>query len=199
MGNLKPIETVYNGYRFRSRLEARWAVFFGELGIEYIYEPEGFIFPDGTHYLPDFYLPDMHTFFEVKGIMNDKDMHKINQLLDYSGKHVAIGYADMTFEASDLCEVDENGNPVYQFYGTENSSLCLCNDCNKYYFMGEIGSWECRCCGAYDGDNGFIRVLEGDWADRERSWWMSSEVKSALAKARQARFEHGETPNIIRR
>ena len=26
--SIKPIETKYNGYRFRSRLEARWAVFF---------------------------------------------------------------------------------------------------------------------------------------------------------------------------
>ena len=40
--NIKPIETVYNGYRFRSRLEARWAVFFRAVGIEYQYEPEGF-------------------------------------------------------------------------------------------------------------------------------------------------------------
>ena len=28
---IKAIETVYNGYRFRSRLEARWAVFFDAL------------------------------------------------------------------------------------------------------------------------------------------------------------------------
>ena len=54
---IKAIETEYNGYRFRSRLEARWAVFFDELGIKYQYEPEGFDL-DGTLYLPDFYLPE---------------------------------------------------------------------------------------------------------------------------------------------
>ena len=32
---IKAIDTVYNGYKFRSRLEARWAVFFDEIGIEY--------------------------------------------------------------------------------------------------------------------------------------------------------------------
>lgn len=37
---IKPIETVYKGYRFRSRLEARWAVFFDAQGIEWEYEPE---------------------------------------------------------------------------------------------------------------------------------------------------------------
>ena len=44
MSEIKAIETVYNGYRFRSRLEARWAVFFEAAGIEYEYEPEGFEF-----------------------------------------------------------------------------------------------------------------------------------------------------------
>jgi hypothetical protein len=51
---VKAIETVYNGYRFRSRLEARWAVFFDALGVEYEYEPEGFELPSGRRYLPDF-------------------------------------------------------------------------------------------------------------------------------------------------
>jgi hypothetical protein len=32
---IKTIETIYNGYRFRSRLEARWAVFFDAMGIKY--------------------------------------------------------------------------------------------------------------------------------------------------------------------
>lgn len=43
---IKPIETIYNGYRFRSRLEARWAVFLDSLGVKYEYEPEGFELPD---------------------------------------------------------------------------------------------------------------------------------------------------------
>jgi hypothetical protein len=51
---IKAIETVYKGYRFRSRLEARWAVFFDTLGIEWVYEPEGFETTDGYRYLPDF-------------------------------------------------------------------------------------------------------------------------------------------------
>lgn len=54
MSTIKPIETVYNGYRFRSRLEARWAVFFDTLKVNYEYEPEGFELPSGNYYLPDF-------------------------------------------------------------------------------------------------------------------------------------------------
>lgn len=66
MGNVKAIETNYNGYRFRSRLEARWAVFFEAAFIDYEYEPEGFVLDDGTCYLPDFYLPQFHMYVEIK-------------------------------------------------------------------------------------------------------------------------------------
>ena len=54
---IKPIETNYNGYRFRSRTEARWAVFFDALAVRYEYEPQGYRLHDGTPYLPDFWLP----------------------------------------------------------------------------------------------------------------------------------------------
>ena len=54
---MKAIETEYNGYGFRSRLEARWAVFFDTLGIRYEYEPEGFVLSNGEQYLPDFFFP----------------------------------------------------------------------------------------------------------------------------------------------
>jgi len=39
---VKPIETVYSDHLFRSRLEARWAVFFDYMGIKWVYEPEGY-------------------------------------------------------------------------------------------------------------------------------------------------------------
>lgn len=63
---IQAIETVYNGYRFRSRLEARWAVFFDAAGIEYQYEPEGYKLSNGKIYLPDFYLPDFNIYAEIK-------------------------------------------------------------------------------------------------------------------------------------
>lgn len=53
---LKAIETSYRGYRFRSRLEARWAVFFDAIGIVWDYENEGFELGEGERYLPDFHL-----------------------------------------------------------------------------------------------------------------------------------------------
>ena len=58
---VQAIETVYNGYRFRSRLEARWAVFFDALNVQYQYEPEGFDLGEAGWYLPDFWLPSGGT------------------------------------------------------------------------------------------------------------------------------------------
>lgn len=49
------IQTIYKGYKFRSRLEARWAVFFDAMNIGWEYEPEGYE-KDGVRYLPDFRL-----------------------------------------------------------------------------------------------------------------------------------------------
>jgi len=63
---IKAIETVYKGYRFRSRIEARWAVFFDTLGIKYEYEKEGYDL-DGLWYLPDFWLPELKCWIEIKG------------------------------------------------------------------------------------------------------------------------------------
>lgn len=61
-----PLETVYAGHRFRSRTEARWAVFFDALGIRWDYESEGFDM-DGVLYLPDFLLGDLDLWVEIKG------------------------------------------------------------------------------------------------------------------------------------
>jgi hypothetical protein len=64
---LKAIDTWWNGLWFRSRLEARWAVFFDYLDIKYEYEKEGYDLGDGIWYLPDFWLPDQECFVEIKG------------------------------------------------------------------------------------------------------------------------------------
>jgi hypothetical protein len=83
----RAIETKYKGYNFRSRLEARWAVFFDSAGIKWQYEPEGFEKSidgeDTVRYLPDFYLPDFGTWVEVKGVWSQEDAVKMCHLLDY--------------------------------------------------------------------------------------------------------------------
>lgn len=79
---IKPIETVYKGYRFRSRLEARWAVFFDALGIEWEYEKEGYDLGEAGWYLPDFWLPRYHIHCEIKPVESTKqDDERLAQII----------------------------------------------------------------------------------------------------------------------
>jgi len=68
---MQAIETEWKGFRFRSRTEARWAVIFEALGLDWKYEPQGYHLDNGMSYLPDFYLPDLSSeggwWVEVKG------------------------------------------------------------------------------------------------------------------------------------
>lgn len=122
---IKAIETHYNGYRFRSRLEARWAVFFDALGIRWEYEPEGYVLPDGVRYLPDFWLPTFcgGMFAEVKP--EGGDFTKAKALALAAGKLVW------------LCE----GLPFPREY-TIVEPVHDCDHCQ---------SWKSRCDTEWDG------------------------------------------------
>jgi hypothetical protein len=62
---IKSIPTRYKTFRFRSRLEARWAVFFDVLGIEWRYESRS-VDLGWCLYIPDFWLPQYRMYAEVK-------------------------------------------------------------------------------------------------------------------------------------
>ena len=175
---MKAIETVYNGYRFRSRLEARWAVFFDACGIKYQYEPEGFQLDDGTYYLPDFYLPDVGLrarnglWVEVKGKMTVEDYHKIEQFCGRdefkcpSRSILVVGEVPMS-----CVGIDKEVNPL------------------------EDGYWNCW---TIDGDNYFVEFYHdkdgkiGIWGwDNVDDFSGFEWFNDKYLKARQARFEHG--------
>lgn len=84
------IQTRYDGCLFRSRLEARWAVFMNETGLKWHYEVEGFRIdtPIGRfNYLPDFWL-ECGQWVEVKGILN---MESIERLCAIAGELARCG------------------------------------------------------------------------------------------------------------
>lgn len=79
----RPIETRAYGCRFRSRLEARWAVFFTELGLQWEYEPEGFDLGELGFYLPDFLVkgfPDLPETIWVEVKPTEPDATETNRL-----------------------------------------------------------------------------------------------------------------------
>jgi hypothetical protein len=66
MRTVQSIETEFNGRKYRSRTEARWAIFFSQIGVEFTYEAERISLSNGESYLPDFFIKDFDAFFEVK-------------------------------------------------------------------------------------------------------------------------------------
>jgi len=121
---IKSIETYYKGYLCRSRTEARWMVAFDKVEIKYEYEPEGFDLGKAGKYLPDFYLPQVDMYAEVKGrpfnIQELKkakalalESKKVVLLLDgpparkaYWGIHPDEYCADVKFENETFCVTD---------------------------------------------------------------------------------------------
>lgn len=85
---IKAIETKYKGYRFRSRLEARWAVFFDTLGIKWEYESEGFNLGKAGFYLPDFRLTEHNLYVEIKpeGDISPVDLVKLEVFEELMGR-----------------------------------------------------------------------------------------------------------------
>ena len=202
MSNIKPIETEYNGYRFRSRLEARWAVFFDTAGIPYQYEPEGFVLEDGTHYLPDFYLPWFKCYVEIKpsGLQSeiDKGNDRIGKLV--SGKSDCIGLVCIGEPKAGECGI------AYYFGMASTGELYLQSDIVGFYegcWWKDIFSGDEYGCTKhwislvsthagsgdrfYDKDGKEMPILSGHGMTGYRS-----DFHDAALAAKQARFEHGE-------
>lgn len=219
---IKAIETFYNGYRFRSRLEARWAVFFDAAGIKYEYEPEGFKLSDGTYYLPDFYLPDVESrcgkglWVDVKSGRDGEDLSKVEQfafdvgqiavLYPFDGEsqnvyyyHVcdeeSFGMADYTF---DFMKCKYCGVVTYEYYEKFAHHK---DDCDKKYYEMVEKAKEIK---SFIGNDYKINTKQMNMDEvnellrlltRFCSWEYHNHedfLEDAILKAKQARFEHGE-------
>lgn len=175
MQQIKAIETVYRGYRFRSRLEARWAVFFDALGVRWEYEKEGFDFGNGVRYLPDFWLPDLRMWAEVKAErFTDEEWAKARALADGT-----------------RCEVLRLvGVPTYTVYWATcptpgPGDIPFFN--NDYILDDQYIHSERRWFGSPGLPKG---------ADASKTYKPSERTSAAYAAARSARFEHGERPTF---
>lgn len=198
------IETEYKGYKFRSRLEARWAVFLDALGIEWKYEAEGYELGE-YRYLPDFWLPRLGLWAEVKGDPDGlrKDFDRMRAIL--GPKSPLPGFATGETAVMLLGDIPELGHSVTVLHP------CLARDeagplCRSWgYFVPAKGgghqflrdhhqSWLYLLFGIY------CSVDPGDSAD-SHGWnprahvldtpGAFSGILDAYKGARQARFEHG--------
>ena len=199
---MRAIETRYKGYRFRSRLEARWAVFFETAGVKWQYEPEGFETPSGR-YLPDFFLPEVGggLWVEVKGQKPSEDeLEKLKHVVGFTGFHGVF--------ARDIPSQDQINSGPSDFPGVYDwSAWAICGLCTKFddesltrstvsdFFDAPYVFCVCPVTGEvgfeFDGRGGRVTRLGPD--EKAYSWDHPKLVK-AYAAARSARFEHGEVP-----
>mgnify|MGYP003640735598 CR=1 FL=1 len=162
---IKPKPTEYDGHLFRSRLEARWAVFFNEMKWKYHYELEDIRVEhkgEILRYLPDFYVIiedddhkayDQKAFIEVKGPrMTEVDEIKVLG----AGKHFKEeGLGAVVYVFQDIPTVQEL---------KENDGMMVVN--MAYVNIDDIFSLVPIYL-SYDG------------------------IPAACDKARKAQFEHG--------
>ena len=78
--------TLYADTRFRSRLEARWAVYFDAIGLPWVYEP----ITEHHGYQPDFLIGS--TYVEVKPASWNPSDELLQVLYDFrdSGRNLAV-------------------------------------------------------------------------------------------------------------
>lgn len=214
METIKPIETLYHGYRFRSRLEARWAVFLDSLGVKYEYEPEGFKLPDGSMYLPDFRVmchasrggdcKPFPLYIEVKGQMDEASAKKIKAFSWYDAfEGINWDLPDDEIEAliksqnrQSLLIVSDIPNIEYVHDVYDSSTM------ESYYCLGfELYPHNYQ---TVDGDHfaAYPCVWEGKFGllgddCNYLHWGDPLHTAYAYLAARRARFEHGENPQLV--
>lgn len=183
------IKTIYDGITYRSRTEARWAVFFKELSLDFKYEQERIEFEDGTTYLPDFYIEDFDCYFEVKG--NDDNLvieeAKKAKQLSLTGKKVllAIGAPSpvtpniLYLNRTDGLEIEQIlEDPDYRGRIMEDR-----RDKEVYWFSSEqkdTGSFSCICA---------LSKPSPSWTDHDRYPLIHNKVQVAYEKAQNYKFE----------
>jgi hypothetical protein len=195
---IKSIDTVYKGYRFRSRLEARYAVFFDTLGIRWEYEKEGYDLGPAGKYLPDFWLPELTCFVEVKGQEpTDEEIQKTVLLRDATGWPVVIVHSEV------------GGGPWRCFAHDIGHSSGGFSEWQVWFFVCECGrakiSWGDGCHIAVNGVTYEPLTSWCGWKDAYQNdacgpafptWSAASTTWKAISAARSARFEFGQTPKV---
>ena len=178
--HIAPIETHWRGYRFRSRLEARWAVFFDTCGYKWEYEPEGYRVGDDA-YLPDFLLPTQGILIEIKP-------SRFDSLPDDSPEKIRVEILLSVWNAETT-----NPPPLCLVVGPPRLAEYRLVVCSEHF--GDCVFARCRRCDGlcYLGDNGW-GGFSGHTCGDHGKWPVADSLQFAYDAASGARFEHGEKP-----
>lgn len=93
--------TIYDGQAYRSRSEAKWAIVLTKLGLPFYYEPSSYRLASGL-YLPDFWLPSLSAYLEVKP--EDTEDPRYGELGALKGTRVFLVASDIPYVPFDRSE-----------------------------------------------------------------------------------------------
>jgi hypothetical protein len=172
--DLKAIPTTFGGLRYRSRLEARYAVFFKYLrdrGLDAgeLYEFQGFEV-DGDAYLADFLLPGQSLIAEVKPSL-DADPDGVRRwitLIEARGKERGILLTDMHHGPLEFLLIGPDGSGGH--WECDKAIWLVCpGGCHfDIYAYPPVGCERCRTTDSY--------------------WYEDERITQAFDHARSFRF-----------
>ena len=139
----------YNGIEYRSKLESKTAQALDNIGIEYVYEPDGYKLTNGMWYRPDFWLPKANQFIECKGVMQVTDSAKIAGLVEDTSHPVLVISYDNAMMVMRFWNDKRNDVVTY----SRNLALGRCLSCGEKFFFAHEDTYACPACGAYEGDH----------------------------------------------
>lgn len=186
MSEIKAIDTIYKGYKFRSRLEARWAIFFDEIKIKWNYEEAGYS-NGNLSYLPDFVIENegKDIYIEIKpDTPNKKEIKKA--LMVATGLDVPV----VIMVGDPYSNYIENNNKSVVVEG--NGEILELDKTGLLVFVSAIGR------------SLYAKILKEQMSNKSVDDKTASLFllclpaiilcQRAAKKSRKTRFEFGETP-----
>lgn len=210
--HLQPIETEYKGYKFRSRLEARWAVFFDALNLKWQYEVEGFSLSDGRYYLPDFRVTSQNElvyWYEIKPLEDVGDGKLTQFAHDWRNKYPEDRLTDFTLLSGDPYDILNDGLDFLKVAETNSrfyeNKFCVCPRCaginnisiadydyDEVFFSCNQCDFHTPCGGGNPEEVGIVANVvpyKGDLkVDYDNLRRYINKIENACKQARSARF-----------
>jgi hypothetical protein len=143
------VPVAYAGVRFRSTLEADWAVTLDGLNVIWQYEPEAVRLPSGTLYRPDFYLPKIATWLEVKGpsVGGLDKTRELAEAVSHFPDCPARGRGDCEctgeYELVVVGLAPTLGRLTWELVGDDTGTFQRCFNCGSWWWCGSV-SLGCR-------------------------------------------------------